>query len=157
MAESIDTFISAEKPSGKLINIKTEPGTHKALAARFSLASFWEMRMLRTDKLNSSERIRTLPQTVAHAYTWLWDFFWLPIRLIANRPSLTNLLPAKWRPFLLAARLGRWPQKINDDHYTLCSNSKCETCRSLGQGEIEIEEERQITHDPFGILASLKR
>ena len=93
-------------------------------------------------------------QTVADAYTWLWDLFWLPISFTAKLRWLTKLLPARWRPFLFGARLGRWPQKIN---HTLCSNPNCETCRSLGPGEIEIEEEREITHDPFGILASLKR
>jgi len=128
-----------------------------SLAARFSLGSFSEMRMLRTDKLNGSERIRTLRQTVADAYTRLWDFSWLPIHFIANRPWLRNLLPAKWRPFLLGARLGRWPHKINDDHYTLCSNFDCETCRSLRPGELDIDHEREITHDPFGILARLRR
>jgi len=113
--------------------------------------------MLRRDKVNSAERVRTLRETVADAYTWLWDLFWLPISFTAKRRWLPKLLPHQWRPFLFGARLGRWPQKINEDHYTLCSNSNCETCRSLGPGEIEMDEETEITHDPFGILASLKR
>jgi len=113
--------------------------------------------MLRSDKVNSAEIVRTVRETVADAYTWLWDLFWLPISFAAKRRWLTNLLPARWRPFLFGARLGRWPQKINHDHYTLCSDSNCQICRSLGSDEIEMDEQTEITHDPFGILASLKR
>ena len=113
--------------------------------------------MLSSKKLNRLERMRTLRQKVADTYTWLWDFFWLPIRFIANRQWLTKLFPAQWRPFLFGARLGRWPQKINDDHYTLCCDSNCETCTSLQPGELDIDHAKETTHDPFGILATLRR
>ncbi len=113
--------------------------------------------MLSLDRSNSAERERSLRQIVADAYTWLWDLFWLPIRLFAKLLLQTNLFPSHWTPWLFGARLGRWPKKINYDHYTLCTEADCEICRSLLPGELDIDNENEITHDPFAVLSNLRR
>lgn len=113
--------------------------------------------MISPDRSNSAERKRSLRQIVADAYTWLWNFFWLPIRFLAKLLLQANIFPSHWTPWLFGALLGRWPEKINDDHYTLCRDADCETCRSLLPGELDIDHEREITHDPFNILSTLKR
>jgi hypothetical protein len=113
--------------------------------------------MFSSNRSNSAERERSLRHIVANAYTWLWDFFWLPIRLFAKLLLQTKLFPAKWKPWLFGAGLGRWPEKINDEHYTLCRNPDCEICRSLLPRELDIDHEREITHDPFDILSTLRR
>lgn len=96
-------------------------------------------------------------QIVADTYTCLWDFFWLPIRFLAKLLLQANLSPSHWTPWLFGAVLGRWAEKINDDRYTLCRDEDCETCRSLLPGELDIDHEREITHDPSNILPTLKR
>jgi len=113
--------------------------------------------MFKTDRINSAERERSLKQIVADAYTRLWDFCWLPIRLFATLLFQTKLFPTQWTPWLFGALLGRWPEKINDEHYTLCRDTNCEICSSLLPRELEIDHEREITHDPFDILSTLKR
>lgn len=107
--------------------------------------------------LKSAEKERKLHQIVVDAYTRLWDFFWLPIRLFAKLLLQTKLFRSRWTPWLFGALLGRWPKKINDDHYTLCRDTDCETCQSLLPGELDIDNEGQITHDPFNILSTLRR
>jgi hypothetical protein len=113
--------------------------------------------MFNPDGSNGAERERSLRQIVADAYTYLWDLFWLPIRLFAKLLLQSKLFPRRWTPWLFGALLGRWGEKINDDHYTLCSNTDCETCNSLLPGELDIDDDREITHDPFHILSSLRR
>lgn len=113
--------------------------------------------MFSSDTFNSAERERSLRQIVADAYTRLWDFFWLPIRIFAKLLLQTKLFPPQWTPWLFGARLGRWPEKINDEHYTVCRDTDRETCRSLLPGELDIDNDREITHDPFEILSKLRR
>ena len=95
---------------------------------------------------------------IADAYTRLWDFFWLPIGFISKLLIQSKLLPphwiltvARWRTFRTLAR------EINDDHYTIYTHPDCETCRSLTPGELDIDNEREIKHDPFDILSNLKK
>jgi hypothetical protein len=114
-------------------------------------------KMFSPDSFKSAERERSLRQIVADAYTRLWDLFWLPIGFISKLLIQSKLLPPHWIPWLVGARLGRWPEKINDDHYTICRNPDCETCRSLTPGELDIDNEREIKHDPFDILSNLKK
>jgi|SRR5215213_3188402 len=113
--------------------------------------------MFSPDRFNSAERERSLRQIVADAYTRLWDLFWLPIGVISNRCWKSKLFPKRWTPWLFGLRLGRWPEKINDDHYTICTHPDCETCRSLTPGELDIDHEKEIKHDPFDILSNLKK
>jgi hypothetical protein len=108
-------------------------------------------------KVNSAQTERNLRQIVADAYTWLWDLAWLPIGLISRLAWQLKLFPGRWAPWLFGSRFGRWPEKINVDHYTICTDSDCETCRSLEPGELDIDHEGEITHDAFGILSTLKR
>ena len=112
--------------------------------------------MFTFDRFKSAEKERSLHQIVVVAYTHLWGFFWMPIRLFAKLLLESKLFPSRWTPWLFGARLGRWPEKIKDDHYTLCSGTDCETCRSLLPGELDIDHEKEITHDPFDILSTLK-
>ena len=113
--------------------------------------------MFGQDKINSAETERSIRQIVGDAYTWLWDLFWLPIRLISKICWHFKLLPKEWAPWLFGSTLGRYPEQVHDDHYTLCTDSDCETCRSLAPSEFDIDDETEITHDPFGILSSLKQ
>ena len=112
--------------------------------------------MFRFDSFKSAKKERRLYQIAVDAYTHLWDFFWLPIRLLAKLLLQTKLCRRRWTPWLFGALLGRWPEKINDEHYTLCRDTDCETCRSVLPGELDIDNEGQITHDPFNILATLR-
>ena len=125
-------------------------------AARFSRYNPSTNRMFIKDRFSSAETKRSQWQIVGDAYTRLWDFFWLPIGLIAKRVWRLKLLPQQWGPWLLGSTFGRYPEQIHDDHYTICTNAECETCRSLRPGELDIDDEREIKHDPFGILSSLK-
>lgn len=94
-------------------------------------------------------------QVVGDVYTWLWDLFWLPIRFIANRwPS--KVVPERWTPWFFGARVGRWPEKMNYDHFTICTDADCEICRSLKPGELDIDDETETTHDPFHVLSRTK-
>lgn len=102
---------------------------------------------------------RTTGQIVAHAYTCVWDFAWTPIRFVAGIFLANEWLP-QFAPWIIAARLGRWPirvERVNDDHYKICRDTDCETCRSLRAGEINVDDELEIKHDPFNLLTSLKR
>jgi len=112
--------------------------------------------MFSEDKLNRAETERSRWTIVADAYTRLWDFFWLPIGLISKLPFRSKLFPARWAPWLFGSRFGRWPEKFNDSHYTICADADCETCSSLEPGELDIEVETEIKHDPFGVLSNLK-
>jgi hypothetical protein len=125
--------------------------------ARISLGESLENRMFSQDKFNRAETERGRWKIVADAYTRLWDFFWLPIGLISKLAWRSKLFPARWAPWLFGSRFGRWPEKINDDYYTICTDANCETCRSLEPGELDIEDEREIKHDPFGVLSNLKQ
>lgn len=129
---------------------------HQTEAARLSHRNPCKNRMLSKNRFNSAETERIRWQIVAHAYTRLWDLFWLPIRLIAKVCWHFKLLPKKWAPWLFGSTLGRYPEQVHDEHYTLCTESDCETCRSLAPGELDIDDEREIKHDPFRILSTLK-
>ena len=94
-----------------------------------------------------NERGRSIRQIVADAYTWLWDFFWWPIRFGAGVFLSHEWLP-KFAPWIIAARLGRWPQKVNINHYRICNEANCEICRSLKPNEIDIDDEQEIKHYP---------
>lgn len=107
-------------------------------------------------RFKSAERGRSLHQIVVDAYTRLWDLFWLPIRFFAKLLLETKLYRPRWTPWLFGALLGRWPENINDEHYSLCRDTDCETCRSLLPGELDIDHEGQVTHDPFNILSTLR-
>lgn len=113
--------------------------------------------MLGQDKTNNARTERTRRQIVADAYTWLWDLFWLPIRLISKLCWHLKLFPRQWGPWLLGATLGRYPEQVHDEHYQLCTDANCETCRSLQAGELDIDHENEVKHDPFGILSNLKQ
>lgn len=113
--------------------------------------------MFRFDRFKGAEKERSLHQIVVDAYTHLWDFIWLPIRLFAKLLLQTKLFRPRWTPWLFGALLGRWPVKINDERYTLCRDTDCEICRSLLPGELDVDNEGQITHDPFNILSTLRR
>ena len=115
-----------------------------------------ENRMFRQNKVNSAQTERNRQQIVADTYAWLWDLFWLPIRLIAKLCWHFKLIPKKWAPWLFGSTLGRYPEQVHDEHYTLCTDFDCETCRSLTPGELDIDDEREIKHDPFRILSTLK-
>jgi hypothetical protein len=125
-------------------------------AAPISRSKSPDKRMFRQDKLHSAQTERNLRQIVADAYTWLWDLAWRPIGLLSRLAWQLRLFPAHWAPWLFGSRFGRWPEKINDDHYAICTDSDCETCRSLEPGELDIDDEREIKHDPFGVLSNLK-
>ena len=47
-------------------------------------------------------------------YDKVWDFFWSPIRWVAGILLSHEWFP-RFPPGILAARLGRWPEKIADD------------------------------------------
>jgi hypothetical protein len=47
-------------------------------------------------------------------YDKVWDFFWIPIRCVAGTFLSHEWFP-RFAPWILAARLGRWPEKIADD------------------------------------------
>ena len=115
------------------------------------------MRMFSPDRVKSAERERRLRQIVAVFYIRLWDLCWLSIGFISHVLWQAKLFPPYWQPWLFGARLGRWPEKINDEHYTLCRDADCETCSSLFPGELDIDDKGEIKHDPFDILANLRR
>ena len=50
---------------------------------------------------------------------------------------------------MLGACLGVWPEKIHNDHFKICVD--CEICSSLQPGEVDIDDDREIKHDPFGL------
>jgi hypothetical protein len=125
-------------------------------AAPLSLNNFFKNRMFGQDKINSAERERSCRQIVGDAYTRLWDFFWLTIGLISKLCWHLKLFPLKWAPWFFGSTLGRYPEKIHDDHYKFCTDADCETCRSLEPGELDIDDEREIKHDPYGVLSYLK-
>ena len=55
-------------------------------------------------------------------------------------------------PWMLGACIGRWPKRIKLDQYTVCENVDCEKCNSLAPGAIDLDDETEIKHDPFGVL-----
>jgi len=63
--------------------------------ALLSLSKSSENRMFGQDKVNTAETERSRRQIVGDAYTWLWDLFWLPIRLISKLCSHLKLFPRK--------------------------------------------------------------
>jgi hypothetical protein len=81
--------------------------------------------MFSPERFNGAEKERRLRQIVADAYTRLWDLFWLPIGFLSKLLWQWKLFQPHWTPWLFGARLGRWPEKINDDHYTLCRDVDC--------------------------------
>ena len=110
--------------------------------------------MFRFDKSKSVEKERSRHQIVVDAYTHLWDLFWLPITFLSELFWQSKLFPLHWIQLLFGARIGRWPEKID---YPRCTKRQCQTCRTLQSGELDIDNEEQITHDPFDILSKLKR
>jgi hypothetical protein len=131
--------------------------TRTPTAVRPLLSKSSEGNMLRQDNFNTTETQQSAWQIVANAYTRLWDLFWLPIGLISKLCWRFRLFPEQWAPWLLGARFGRWPEKINLDTYKFCDNADCEICPALCDGEIDIDDQREIKHDPFGILSNLKQ
>jgi hypothetical protein len=47
-------------------------------------------------------------------YDKVWDFCWSPIRWVAGVLLSHEWFP-RFAPWILAAHLGRWPEKIADD------------------------------------------
>ena len=47
-------------------------------------------------------------------YDRIFRFFWTPVRFVAGLLLTYELFP-KWAPWILAARLGRWPKRIPDE------------------------------------------
>jgi DNA-directed RNA polymerase specialized sigma24 family protein len=140
------------------LNHPIKPRAHRTpVAAHLSLDNSPENRMFGQHKFNNAETERSRWQIVADAYTHLWDFFWLPIGLVSKLLWRLRLFPRQWAPWMFGSRFGRWPKRINYEHYTICSDADCDTCRSLGPGELDIDNEKEVTHDPFHILSNLKR
>jgi hypothetical protein len=104
--------------------------------------------MVGEDRLKSPERKRTARHTVADAYTRLWDFLWWPIAFVAGMFLSHEWLP-QFAPWIIGARLGRWPEKVNISDSQICTDDDCETCLTLFNGEIDIDDERKIKHDRF--------
>jgi hypothetical protein len=98
-----------------------------------------------------TETKQTGRQIVGEIYTRVWDLFWLPVRFGAGQLLALERFP-QWTPWIIGARLGRWPQKIDVGHYKICHDATCETCRSLKTGEIDIDEVNEIKHGPFRLI-----
>lgn len=109
--------------------------------------------MLSRNEFNSVEKQWRWSQIVGDCYTQFWDVFWLPIGLISKLFWRLRLFQEQWAPWLFRSTFGRYPEKLN---YTSCRDAACETCRSLQPGEIELDDEREITHDPFKLLSNLR-
>ena len=84
-------------------------------------------------------------------YDHLWYFFWSPISLVAKIfIEFRWVQRSRFAPWVLGACWGVWPDKVHDDHYKVCVD--CETCHSLSPGEVDIDDDGEIKHDPFGLL-----
>jgi hypothetical protein len=64
-----------------------------------------------------TEREQTTNQVVADAYTRVFDFCWKPISFVAGIFLSHEWLP-RFGPWIIAARLGRWPHRVPDEEIT---------------------------------------
>src|ERR1044072_9486205 len=84
-------------------------------------------------------------------YEHVWDLFWVPIAVIASSfMRFRRVRRSHFAPWVLGASCyGRWPERVQDEHFTICSTARCRTCLSLQDGEIDIDYDNEIKHDPF--------
>ena len=75
-----------------------------------------------------NEREQTSTHVVADVYTRVWDFCWTPISFIAGIFLAHEWLP-RFAPWIVAARLGRWPQRVHDDELSHEEKEQIETLR----------------------------
>lgn len=128
------------------------PVTRVARAQLLARVLFHGFGMAR--KLEDYNRYKHYAQTF---YEHLWDFFWTPIAVTASFSIRFRVVRrSRFAPWVLGACYGRWPERIHDEHYTICSDEQCETCLSLESDEIDIDYDNEIKHDPFNLLPRVK-